>query len=200
MWDQRFSETGFAYGQAPNEFLLAQYQRIPAGGNVLCLAEGEGRNAVFLAQKGYCVTAVDISPVGLEKAQALARAHHVEIKTVVADLSEFDFGLNQYDGIISIFAHVPLSIRQRVHVGVKSALKAHGVFILEAYTPKQLSTDGVGGPPASALDMFMSSDSLAKELDGMNVNMNVECACVLNEGAYHTGNSEVVQFIATKPD
>ena len=198
MWNDRYNTDAFVYGTEPNDFLLAQFAKIPAGGHVLCLAEGEGRNAVFLAEQGYCVTAVDMSHVGLQKAKRLAESKGLHIETIVVNLSEFDFGVNRYDGIVSIFAHLPSPIRKLVHANVKAALKENGIFILEAYTERQLLTDGVGGPPASAKDMFMSSDILSDELKGMQVNMNVELTRILNEGTYHTGNSEVVQCIATK--
>ena len=112
MWDQRYSEEEFAYGTAPNDFLRDEYSRIPAGGRVLCLAEGEGRNAVFLAKQGYAVTAVDLSPVGLEKAQNLAFENGVEISIKVVDLAEFELGHEVWDGIVSIAAHVPPNVRK----------------------------------------------------------------------------------------
>ncbi len=80
MWNQRYNEAGFAYGVEPNDFLRAEYFRIPNNGKVLCLAEGEGRNAVFLAKQGYSVTAVDQSSVGLQKAEMLAIENGVEIQ------------------------------------------------------------------------------------------------------------------------
>ena len=198
MWNERYSSDGFVYGTEPNDLLLEQFTRIPAGGKVLCLAEGEGRNAVFLAEQGYRVTAVDISHVGLNKAKTLAESKGLQIETVVADLSDFDFGINRYEGIVSIFAHVPQSIRQQIHAKIHTAIKDNGVFILEAYTEKQLLTDGVGGPPAAARELFMSSDSLPSELIRMNVEMNTELERMLNEGELHVGNSHVVQLIATK--
>ena len=88
MWDERYSEEGFAYGKEPNDFLRAEYSRIPESGQVLCLAEGEGRNAVFLAKHGYSVTAVDQSEVGLQKAQKFASEAGVEIQATVADLAD----------------------------------------------------------------------------------------------------------------
>ncbi|MDO6748801.1 class I SAM-dependent methyltransferase, partial [Gilvimarinus sp. 1_MG-2023] len=100
MWDQRYNEEGFAYGTVANDFLQAQYGQILAGGKVLCLAEGEGRNAVFLAKQGYVVTAVDQSSVGLNKAQQLAADNGVVISTVVANLADFDLGTEAWDGIV----------------------------------------------------------------------------------------------------
>ena len=105
MWDQRYSTEEFAYGTKPNEFLEANVSHLPKG-RVLSLAEGEGRNAVFLAKQGYEVTAVDSSLVGLNKAQKFAADEGVIIDFVHADLAEFDLGQNKWDGIISIFFDV----------------------------------------------------------------------------------------------
>ena len=99
MWDQRYGEPGYAYGTAPNDFLAAHAARyLPVAGEVLCLAEGEGRNAVFLARLGFRVTGVDGSAVGLEKARQLAAENSVEIQTIVADLGGFDLGVGRWDG------------------------------------------------------------------------------------------------------
>lgn len=198
MWDQRYSEAGFSYGKKPNDFVVSEYTKIPSHGNVLCLAEGEGRNAVYLAEKGYSVTAVDISPVGLKKAEQLARDRNVQITTIVSDLSTFNFGEQRWDGIVSIFAHIPREKRKLVHAKVKSALKPNGVFILEAYTIKQLQSEGIGGPPPTSRDFFMSSHELENELSGVDIQLNIEKCRILQEGKYHRGPSEVVQFVAFK--
>jgi SAM-dependent methyltransferase len=200
MWDQRYSEAGFAYGTEPNDFLEAEYSRIPKGGRVLCLAEGEGRNAVFLARLGYTVTAVDQSSVGLEKARKLAQDHGVEIETIVADLNDFDPGVEQWDGIVSIWAHVPEALRHKLHKQVVAALKNNGVFILEAYTVRHIDMEGVGGPPPEHTDFFMSLDTLYKELEGLEMVHAVEIDRMISEGNYHVGESAVVQVVARKPD
>lgn len=115
MWNQRYSEEGFAYGTEPNDFLKDQYFRLQKEGRILCLAEGEGRNAVFLAMEGYSVTAVDQSSVGLQKAANLAIKHGVEITTRIVDLADYDLGSEVWDGIISIAAHVPPLLRKEFH-------------------------------------------------------------------------------------
>ncbi len=130
MWNQRYSEEGFAYGTEPNDFLKAQCFRLPKRGRILCLAEGEGRNAVFLAKQGYLVTAVDQSSVGLQKAVSLAIEHGVEITTEVADLANYDLGSEVWDGIISIAAHVPPLLRKKIHAQVANSLKANGLLLL----------------------------------------------------------------------
>ena len=103
MWDQRYSADEYIYGKDPNEFLAKAVDNIPKG-KVLCLAEGEGRNAVFLAQHGYEVVAVDSSSVGLEKANKLAQERGVTIQTIVTDLAHFDIEPDSWDGVVSIFA------------------------------------------------------------------------------------------------
>ena len=93
MWDQRYADPDYVYGTEPNDFLKETAEaHLPEGGSVLCLAEGEGRNGVFLAGLGFKVTGVDGSSVGLEKAQRLAKQRGVEIETIVSDLADFDLG------------------------------------------------------------------------------------------------------------
>ncbi len=196
MWNQRYSEEGFAYGTEPNDFLKSQYFRIPKGGQVLCLAEGEGRNAVFLARQGYLVTAVDQSSVGLQKAENLALEHGVDISTRVADLADYDLGSEVWDGIISIAAHVPPLLRKELHDQVIHSLKGNGIFILEAYTKRHLDMDGVGGPPHK--ELFMSLDELKVELEGLEFIIAKEVDRNISEGKYHQGESAVVQVVACK--
>ena len=198
MWDQRYDEEGFAYGTEPNDFLKAQFTQIPKGGRVLCLAEGEGRNAVFLAKHGYAVTAVDQSTVGLEKAKKLAIDNGVEISTTVADLSDYDFGIDTWDGIVSIAAHVPPLLRKQLHTQTVNALKADGVFILEGYTERHLEMDGAGGPPQSQKELLMSLDDLLVELEGLEFIIADEVERHISEGKYHQGESAVVQVVARK--
>ena len=199
MWNHRYSEPGYAYGTAPNDFLKQQFKHLPATGEVLCLAEGEGRNAVFLARQGYRVTAVDQSQVGLEKALELAKKNKVAITTIQADLANYDVGVNQWDGIVSIAAHVPSSLRKDLHAKVITGLKKSGIFLLEAYTVEHLKMEGVGGPPAAQQDLFMSLNDLQAELEGLDFIIAQETKRNLSEGKYHQGYSAVVQFLARKP-
>lgn len=195
MWDQRYGEPGFAYGTAPNDFLAAHAERLPSKGEILCLAEGEGRNAVFLARLGFRVTAVDSSAVGLEKANALAAQHGVTIQTVVADLAAFDLGVARWDGIVSIWCHTPPGLRARLHRSSVAALKPGGVFLLEAYTPKQLEYK-TGGPSAAALLMTLAE--VREELAGLELIEAEEKLREVHEGRYHDGMSAVLQVVARK--
>lgn len=194
MWDERYKVDEHVYGTAPNEFLASHAHVIPRG-RVLCLAEGEGRNAVFLAQQGYTVTAVDSSSVGLEKARRLSAAQGVELEFIHADLAEFDLGRDNWDGIISIFCHLPPELRRRVHREVPLALKFNGVFLLEAYTPRQ-STFATGGPPN--VDLMVSADALRDELARLSIEHLGETEREVLEGRGHVGRGAVVQMVATK--
>lgn len=196
-WEQRYSAVEYAYGKTPNEFLAGNYQLLKQG-RVLCLAEGEGRNAAFLATKGYEVTAVDQSKAGLQKITDLAIEFGVDIVTHEADLNDYDVGQECWDSIVSISAHLPPELRKEVHFQVVKALKPGGVLLLEAYHPKHIEMPGIGGPSAEQLGMFMTLDILKEELPGLEVVHAVETERELTEGEYHQGLSAVVQFVAKK--
>lgn len=198
MWNKRYNEAEYIFGTKPNDFLRDEFSKIPIGGSVLCLAEGEGRNAVFLAQQGYQVTATDMSEVGLNKALKLARDRGVDIITQVADLADYEFGEAKWDGIVAIWAHLPTAVRQYVHAQIAPALKPNGVFILEAYTEQQLTMDAVGGPPATQQERFGSLAVLRAELAELEEITGIEKQRMISEGKRHQGLSAVVQFIAKK--
>ena len=198
MWNERYNEVEYVFGTKPNDFLFFVFRKITSGGSVLCLAEGEGRNAVFLAQQGYQVTAMDLSDVGLNKALQLARDRGVDIITQVADLADYEFGEAQWDGIVAIWAHLPKAVRQHVHAQIAPALKPNGVFILEAYTEQQLNMNAVGGPPATQKERFGSLAVLRSELAELEEITGIEKSRMISEGKRHQGLSAVVQFIAKK--
>jgi len=194
-WDSRYSEPGFTYGTEPNEFLVSATAHIPKG-RVLCLAEGEGRNAVYLAGLGYDVTGVDSSSVGMKKAEELAKSRNVSITTVVADLAEFVIEPDHWDGIVSIFCHIPPELRARVHRDTVAGLRPGGAFILEAYTPRQLELR-TGGP--QTVELMMTLDMLREELRGLELVEAREIERVVNEGHFHRGPGAVVQVVGIKP-
>lgn len=194
MWDERYNSKEYAYGTTPNEFLVEKVCCIPKG-KVLSLAEGEGRNAVFLAKQGYAVTAVDGSLVGLQKAAKLAKENGVEVEFIHADLAEFEIGSNRWDGIVSIFCPLSSDIRKDLYKRVVEGLKPKGVFLLEAYTPDQLK-HGTGG--GNSEDVMQSKDSLCSELLGLSFKHLIEIERNIIEGTYHTGIGSVVQAVATK--
>ena len=194
MWAERYSAEEYAYGTTPNQILEENINCIPKG-KLLSLAEGEGRNAVFLAKQGYSVTAVDASLVGLNKARKLAEENGVVIECIHADLAEYDLGENKWDGIVSIFCPLPSSLRKELYKKVFTGLKRNGVFLLEAYTPNQLKY-GTGG--GNSVDSMQSKESLSLELAGLEFKHLIELERDVIEGMYHTGLGSVVQAIATK--
>lgn len=194
MWDQRYSAEEYAYGKEPNKFLEQNFSAVPKG-KILSLAEGEGRNAVFLAKQGYSVTAVDGSIEGLKKAEKLAAENNVQIECIHADLAHFDLGTDKWEGIVSIFCPLPSVLRKEVYKKVISALKKNGVFLLEAYTPDQIK-NGTGG--GSDADTMQTKVSLSTELAGLEFKHLTELEREVVEGIYHTGLGSVVQVIAQK--
>jgi SAM-dependent methyltransferase len=194
-WNERYSASGFTYGTAPNDFLVSVADSIPQG-KILSLAEGEGRNAVYLASLGYQVTGVDGSQVGLSKAVQLATERGVAITTILADLSSFEIKPEQWDGVIACFCHLPSAIRIPLHRAAVRGLKPGGVFVLEAFSKEQLAY-GTGGPPS--LDMLMSLEELKQELAGLDFVHAVRIERAVHEGSGHTGLASVVQVLGRKP-
>ncbi len=194
MWDERFSEPGYAYGTDPNGFLTSVADRIPHG-NVLCLAEGEGRNAVYLAGLGYEVTAVDTSTVGMAKAKALASDRGVTIETVLADLGDYSIEPGAWQGIVSIYCHLPPVVRAALHERCLRGLAPDGVFVLEGFTPRQLEL-GTGGPKNR--ELLMELEIIRQELPGLRLEIGREIERDVAEGKYHGGTASVVQILAVK--
>ena len=164
-WNNRYAVASHVYGETPNAFVAEVAPEIPAG-PVLCLAEGEGRNAVHLATLGHRVTAVDQSEVGLTKARRLAKTRGVKIETVMTDLADYTIAASAWAGIVATFAHLPPALRRRVHRDAVAGLQPGGVFILEAYTPAQLAF-GTGGPKSP--ELLMTLAGLREELSGFGI-------------------------------
>jgi len=200
MWDRRYSRRGFAYGAEPNDFLRQQApKQIPtsAGSRVLCLGEGEGRNAVFLASLGHACTCVDFSRTGLAKARALGVEHSVRLRTVAADLANYDPGPEgSWDAVVSIFCQPEPSTRIRMHAACARALRPGGVFLLEGFTPRQLLFR-TGGP--SEPERLFTAAMLAKDFASFDVILSRDVEREVIEGSYHTGLSAVTQLVARKP-
>jgi SAM-dependent methyltransferase len=193
-WNERYSEPGFAYGTEPNDFLASVAGRLPPG-PVLTIGEGEGRNAVFLASLGHEVVAVDQSEIGLAKTRQRADERGVPVQTQQADLRNYPIQPGAWAGIVSIFCHLPPSIRIPLYAAVVRGLRPGGIFILEAYTPRQCGR-GTGGP--SSPEMMVSLDNLTDELVGLEFLHAQELEREVREGTYHTGLALVVQLVARR--
>lgn len=194
-WDERYGTDEYVYGTEPNDFLRQVAPRIPLG-PVLCLAEGEGRNAVHLAERGHAVTAVDQSAPGLAKAQRLATMRGVDIEAVRADLADYEIEPGAWSGIVAIFMHLPPEVRAEVLGRAVRGLTPGGVLVLEAYTPAQLA-HGTGGPPSA--ELMMTLDGLKAELSGLELEHAVELEREIHEGRLHDGPSAVVQVLGVRP-
>lgn len=193
-WDDRYAPEGYLYGTEPNDFLVEQAAELP-GGRALCLADGEGRNSVFLAGLGFEVTAVDISARGSEKTRKLAEARGVEVEVITADLADYDLGTDRWDLIASIFAHLPVPVRRDLHLRLPRSLKPGGVLVLEAYRPEQAERD-TGGPPDPSKLFDLSA--LETELAGLDIVLAREIERDVVEGTGHTGRGAVVQLVARR--
>lgn len=194
-WDKRYAVPDFVYGTEPNRFLVAHIRHVPAGGRVLCLADGEGRNGVWLARQGFDVTSVDVSPQGVDKARRLAALAGVALSTEVADVTTFDMGLAHWDAIVSIFLHLPARARADMHRRAVQALKPGGVFLWEAYGPEQLGRD-TGGP--RDVTLLPTLDEVARDFTDCTVVHSWAGSRMVREGSLHTGEGSVTQFIARK--
>lgn len=194
-WNQRYAEDGFAYGTAPNDFLKEKAHLLKPGSRVLCLGEGEGRNAIFLAEQGHEVTALDYSQVALSKVAQLAKEKNLRITTVHADLAEYVPAIASWDAIILMWVHLPPAIREKIHSSLHQALVAGGCVLLEAYEKRQLELK-TGGP--AHVDMLMNEEILRKDFSLFH-DCSIEVKTrLVSEGKYHQGNSWVVQLIARR--
>ena len=193
MWDERYTSDDFVYGTEPNSFLASNAKILT--GPVLSLAEGEGRNAVFLASLGLDVLAVDGSEAGLDKANKLASSRDLSIRTEVADLATYEPPENSFGSVVSISAHLPSLIRKRLHRLVERCLKPGGIMLLEAYTLAQLARN-TGGPKDP--DLLMACRELETEFPNFELILSREIEREVIEGKFHTGLASVVQFIARK--
>lgn len=194
-WDERYSAAPLAYGSEPNDFVREVADRLPPG-RVLCLGEGQGRNAVFLAQRGHDVTAMDQSRVGLGRAEALAAERGVSITTIAADLAEFMIEPLGYAAIVSVFVHLPPPLRRVVHERVMLGLAEGGMYVFEQYGPNQNQYKS-GGP--DELEKRPGLDTLRSELFKLDFEIDREVVRDVTEGVYHTGLASTVQILARRP-
>jgi len=193
-WNARYAAEELPYGTGPNDFVAEQAGLIPPG-PVLCLAEGYGRNALWLAARGHAVTAMEQSPVALARGRILAAERGVAVHFVEGDLATFDMGDGRWSGIVSTYAHVPPALRRDVHARVVHALAPGGVFLLEAYAPAQLG-HATGGP--KDVELLMSADVLRDELAGLEFLVAHDVERLVHEGPKHTGMAAVVQVVGRK--
>jgi cyclopropane fatty-acyl-phospholipid synthase-like methyltransferase len=193
-WNQRYAEEEYAYGTKPNAFFKSQLDQLKPG-KILLPAEGEGRNAVYAATKGWNVFAFDFSEEGKKKADKLAERLGVTIKYKVAGFDQIDYKANYFDVIALIFAHFPVQLRKLFHQKLQSLLKEDGTLILEGFSKKQYNLSS-GGP--KNIDMLFTSGQVKRDFNQIKKAKIFDGEVMLNEGLYHQGMAAVIQFVGKK--
>ncbi len=191
-WNEKFATIDYAYGTEPNDFLVSAVTHLKRG-ETLSLAEGEGRNAVWLAQQGFTVSAIEQSEKGVAKTLRLALQRGVIVMAERGELETFHIQPNSWDLVVSIYAHTPQELRRKLHRQVVAGLKPGGVFVLEAYTPAQIANN-TGGPKDASL--MPTAELLRSELAGLVFDRIEEVEREVVEGSLHTGTAHVVQVVA----
>ena len=195
-WEERFSVQEYVFGTEPNAFLKSQADILPKSGKALAIADGEGRNGVWLAERGLDVVSVDFSPTALAKAQALARERGVRLSTVEADITTWEWPNAEFDVVVGIFFQfVSPPERHRVFAGMSKALKPGGLLLLEGYGPKQLEYK-TGGP--SELENLYTEELLREEFSGFSELATKSYDSVMSEGIRHVGMAALVDLVARK--
>lgn len=195
-WDKRYSAPDYTYGVKPNRYFKNLLDALPSGGRLLLLAEGEGRNAVYAAQQGWDVTAVDFSEKAREKALALAVTAGVAFDYQIADIARYDVvRQGPWDVIALVYAHFRPEMRQNIHRKCIEALRPGGKIILEAFNRRQINRLS-GGPKDP--DMLYSKVLLEEDFDGLDVLEMAESTIYLHEGEGHVGLAEVVRTYMEK--
>lgn len=194
-WNERFKTDKYVYGTEPNVFLKDVQPAVLTSGKVLSIAEGEGRNAVFLAKQGLEVTAWDYAESGLQKVKKLAGEQGVQVDTEWVDLAQAEWQQNLWDGIVGIYGHFPKAVREATLSGVKAAVKPGGYFVAEVYSPYQIPY-GSGGPKNSEF-LYQPEEFLEAFSDWRIVHFFMG-EVTRHEGDLHNGLAHVIQFVGQK--
>ena len=195
-WNRRYDSAEFLFGTAPNEWLREQAHLLPPHGRVLCVADGEGRNSVWLARQGFEVDAFDVADRAVDKARAFAMGEGVSVNYAVADCDGFPWPEAAYDGVAAIFVQfADPPMRARLFERIGRSLKPGGVLILQGYTPKQLEYR-TGGPPI--LSHLYTQDLLLAAFAGLSIIELREYEAEIHEGQGHSGRSALVGLVARR--
>jgi len=195
-WEQRYGAAGYLFGTEPNAFLASQAHRLAPGQKALAIADGEGRNGVWLAQQGLDVLAVDFSPTALAKARALAESRGARLRVEEADLARWQWPRETFDVVAAIFIQfADPALRARIFDGIGQALKRGGVLLLHGYRPEQIIY-GTGGPrePEHLYTRTLLQDAFA-HFASLEIR---DYEAVIHEGAGHHGRSALIDLIAVR--
>lgn len=197
IWDQRFARSDFLFGTAPNAYLAGMRHYFENGKTALVVADGEGRNSIWLAELGLSVDAFDISAVGVDKAKKLAKARSVSVNFNVSDVDTWNWKPESHDYVVAIFIQfADPEMRTRLFANMISALKPGGVLVLQGYTSKQLEYK-TGGP--GILDNLYSIEQLRGAFAPLQLLDLQEYDAVLQEGSQHCGLSALIGMVGQKP-
>jgi SAM-dependent methyltransferase len=195
-WNARFAREDFLFGEEPNAFLRAQAHWLRPGGSVLCVADGEGRNSVWLAEQGHQVTAFDFAPNALAKARRLAERRKVSVDHKLSDAYTWPWTSKRYDALVAVFIQfLPPERRDDVFAGMKSTVAPGGVFLLEGYRPEQVDFK-TGGPPRR--DHMYTREWLERTFSGWEILVLEDYDRVIVEGQAHNGMSALIDLVARK--
>ena len=193
-WDARFSIDDYLFGKEPAQALLRNEEHLVVEGNTLVIADGEGRNSVYLAKKGFKVTATDNSAVAHHKAKALANSQNVEVNYKLEDFFDINWSETQYDNVVGIcFQFIPPNLIDDVLMGLRSATKKGGTLFIHGYTPDQLSY-GTGGPKDTSL--MYTKDTFTRLFHHSEIFKLEVYEATIHEGVGHSGKSAMIDFIA----
>ena len=194
-WNTRFQTDNYIYGKEPNTFLTELQKKINISGDALAIAEGEGRNAVYLAEQGMNVTTWDYAESGLAKTNKLAEERGVVVSTELVDLNEAKWNETKWDEIVCIFGHFPEELRKKTLLGVKEAVKPGGYFLTEVYSHYQIPYKS-GGP--QNLDLLYKPEEFLKNFAEWRIVHFFMGEVVRHEGELHNGLAHVIQFVGQK--
>jgi SAM-dependent methyltransferase len=197
-WNERFSSEDYLFGTAPNAFLVRQRHLLRPGAKALAIADGEGRNGVWLAEQGLDVLSIDFSPVALDKARRLAASRSVALRTWQVNLEDWDWEAERFDVVAAVFVQfAPPDLRTAIFEGIRRTLTPGGLLLLQGYRPEQLAY-GTGGPP-HAENMY-TAEMLRAAFAGFDILHLEEHDSVISEGTGHDGISALVDLVARKPE
>jgi len=196
-WETRFATPEYAFGKSPNYFLQSCERLLPASGRALAVADGEGRNGVWLAEQGLDVVSIDFSPAAQRKARALAAERGVKVVFELVDVHAWNYPQATFDVVAEIFTQFSSpDDRARKWAGMQRALKSGGLLIIQGYTPKQLDY-GTGGP--KEIENLYTRAMLEQTFGGFRDLSIAEEEREIHEGTSHGGMSAVINLTARKP-
>ena len=196
-WDERYAQEGYVFGEQPNAFLARQKHRLQSRVRALAVADGEGRNGVWLAEQGLEVVSLDGSPVAQDKARRLAERRGVQLTFELADLSAWIWPEREFDVVAAIFIQFAgPELRTRMFEGMRRALKPGGLLLLEGYRPEQIAY-ATGGP--SAVENLYTEAMLREAFADLQILELSAYDAVIEEGAGHSGRSALIDLVARQP-